>query len=222
MRKTLPFAAAMTVLAACRQDQPIASYELVVRVSGDPRQPLSGAAVSFRGTEVGKTGNDGTVLLSIEGTEGETLNLDVGCPNGFRSPTKPVQILLRRLADPSQRPEYSVACPPTMRTVVVAVRAEGGPSLPVMYLGQEIARTDASGAAHAVVKVAPEEAIELVLGTQEPGHERLRPQNPSTKFLVKNQDDLFAFDVRFTVEPPPAAPRVRRSPPQPKGPVRLN
>jgi hypothetical protein len=161
------------------------------------------------------------VLLSIEGTEGESLNLDVGCPAGFRSPAKPLQVLLRRLADPSQRPEYSVACSPTMRTVVVAVRAEGGPSLPVMYLGQEIARTDASGAAHAVMKVPPEEAIELMVGTNEPGHERLRPQNPSTKFLVKNQDDLFAFDVRFTLEPQRIAPRVRAAP-KPKGPIRLN
>ena len=206
----------------CRTEQPIGAYQLVVHVSGDPGQPLPGAAVMFHGAEVGKAGHDGSVSLAIEGTEGETLNLEVVCPAGFRSPAKPLPVLLRRLADPSERPEYSVSCPPTIRTVVVAVRAEGGPSLPVLYLGQEVARTDASGAAHAVMKVPPEEAIELVVGTNEPGRERLRPQNPSTKFLVKNQDDLFAFDVRFTVETPRAAPRVRVSPPKPRGPIRLN
>jgi hypothetical protein len=210
----------LVAAAGCRMEQPSATYALVVHVNGDPGQPLAGASVLFRGAEVGKTENDGSVLLSIEGTEGETLNFDVSCPNGFRSPAKSLQVLLRRLADPSQRPEYSVACSPTLRTVVVAVRAEGGPSLPVLYLGQEVARTDASGAAHAVMKVPPEEAIELVVGTNEPGHERLRPQNPSTKFLVKNQDDLFAFDVHFTVEPQ-RMPRVRAAP-KPKGPVRLN
>jgi hypothetical protein len=136
----------------------------------------------------------------------------VTCPDGFQSPTKPIQVVLKRLAD-DKKPEYDVACPPTNRTVVVAVRADGGGNLPVLYLGREIARTDGSGAAHVMLKLKPDESFDLVLGTTE--NASLRPQNPFASFAVKERDEVFVFDQKFELEKKKIVRGGR------KGPVRI-
>ena len=111
--------------------------------------------------------------------------------------------------------EYRALCPPLYRNVVVAVRAENGPNLPVMYLGQMYARTDASGAAHFMVRVRPYEQFDVTLATSEKGNEWLRPQNPAKAFVAKAQDEVMFFDQRFQVEKKPVGPRG------PSGPVRI-
>lgn len=106
--------------------------------------------------------------------------------------------MIKRLTDTNKKPEYDVTCPPTTRTVVVAVRADNGPNLPVMYLGREAARTDTAGAAHVMMKLKPDEGFSLVLATD--GNDRLRPQNPSASFIVRDHDDVFTFDQKFDLE----------------------
>ena len=149
----------------------------------------------FDGKEVGKTDAEGVGKLKLEGTDGETFPIGVACPDGFRSPARPVDVTLRRLED-GKLPEYFVSCPPATRSVVVAVRAENGANLPVVYLGREVARTDGSGAAHV--------------------HLRLKPQNPTASFVVKDHDDVFSFDQRFE-----RTERARVFKAKPKGPTRI-
>jgi hypothetical protein len=92
--------------------------------------------------------------------------------------------------------------------------------LPVLYLGREVARTDAFGAAHLLLQIRPEEQFDLTLATTEKGGEQLRPQNPVATFSVKHQDEVFVFEPHFTVE----AKKVvyHPPPPAPKGPIRLD
>jgi hypothetical protein len=219
LRRFTLLSLALLGAASCSRAVPEASYELLIRISGGPGRPLAGARVLFQGKQVGTSKDDGTVKLSIEGTEGEVFPFTVACPDGYRSPTKPVDVTLRRLANPGESPEFSVSCLPTTRTVVVAVRADQGPNLPVMYLGQEVARTDSAGAAHVLLTLAPGEEFELMLDTVNSAGERLRPQKPTGKFAVKHTDEILTFHVPFTVEiekrvAPRAAPRA-------PGPIRL-
>ena len=204
---------------SCSRPGPSASYDLLVRVSGGPGRPLAGARILFQGKQVGTSKDNGIVKLSIEGTEGEVFPFTVACPDGYRSPNKPIDVALRRLADPGKPPEYAVSCTPLTRSVVVAVRADQGPNLPVIYLGQEVARTDSSGAAHVLLSLPPGEEFELMLDTSNAAGERLRPQKPTGKFAVKNADEMLTFHVPFTVEVEKrAAPRAV---PRPPGPIRL-
>lgn len=210
------FAPALLVgLAACSAFETVVPppQEILVRVSGDPGQPLKGAAVLFNGQEVSKSGDDGLAKLKLTGKDGESFDVTVTCPEGFLSPTKPFQVRLVRLADPTKRPEYDVTCPPTTRTVVVAVRADNGPNVPVLYLGREVARTDGAGAAHVLLKLKADEGFNLVLGTD--GNDRLRPQNPLASFLVRDHDDVFTFDQKFELEKKAGGRGGRR------GPVRI-
>ena len=182
---------------------------MIVRINGDPGQPIKGAALLYNGQKVSQSGDDGVARLKLTGKDGESFDVNVTCPEGFQSPQKPIQVILKRLAD-DKKPEYDVACPPTIRSVVVAVRADGGANLPVMYLGREVARTDGAGAAHVLLKLKPDEPFDLILGTQE--NASLRPQNPFASFVVKERDEVFVFDQRFELEKKKAVRGGRRGP----------
>ncbi|HMJ52557.1 MAG TPA: hypothetical protein VK540_10790 [Polyangiaceae bacterium] len=210
---------ALASAAGCNRASTAASYDFLIRVSSGPGRPLAGARVLFQGKTVGTSKDGGTVKLSIEGTEGEVFPFTVACPDGYRSPAKPLDVTLRRLADPGEPPEFSVSCTPLTRSVVVAVRADQGPNLPVVYLGQEVARTDASGAAHVLLTLAPGEEFELMLDTANAAGERLRPQKPTGKFSVKNEDEILTFHVPFAVEVEKRA--APRPPSRAPGPIRL-
>lgn len=198
------------------------SQAIVFVAEGDPGVPLAGVQVLHRGKVAATTQGDGTAPLQITGQEGETFDFDVKCPAGYRSPEGAVPVVLRRTAVPGVAARFPVRCAPRERTLVVAVRAEGAGNLPVLYLGREVARTDASGAAHVAFRVAATDAVALTLDTTEQA--KLRPQSPTMSFHGAERDQLVAFSQKFEVEAPKPKPAVVRSapPPEPIGPVRLN
>jgi hypothetical protein len=173
------------------------AYEFSVRISGDPGRPVPGASLTFKGAPVATSDAAGFAKLSARGQEGETLDFAVACPEGYRAPARPLSLRLTRLRDGSPIPEYQVTCAPALREVVVAVRAENGADLPVKYLGREVARTDAAGAAHFVLRVEPGAQLEVALDTHD--KRGLRPQDPVAHFLARSEDDLFVFEQPFVV-----------------------
>jgi hypothetical protein len=164
-------------------------------VEGDPGKKLGGAEIQRGGATVATTGPDGRAAITIKGAEGEVTDATVVCPAGFLSPSKPLPIRLTRLAGGGV-PEFSVSCAPTRRKVVVAVRAENGPRIPVMYLNQVVAMTDETGAAHFVLDLEPG-TFQVALDTSE--RHDLKPESPRRTFTVKN-DDIVVFDQSFKVE----------------------
>lgn len=163
--------------------------------------PVAGAVI-LRGTkQLATTGPDGRATVNIRGVEGDVQEVTIRCPEQLTSPPKPLGIKLARLAG-SRAPEYEVSCPKGMRRVVVAIRAENGPNLPVLYLNRAVARTDISGAAHFALDVAPGTQFQVTLDTTERGGEKLKPQSPSKPFAVGQHDDILVFEQRFDVEKP--------------------
>jgi hypothetical protein len=195
-------------LAGCDPPPIVRDYEVSLIVSGDPGQPLADAEVSQGAEPIGRSGPDGKVHLLLRGREGRAVALRVRCPEGYRSPSEPISIVLRRLGESERHPQWRARCAPLLRTLVIAVRADGGANLPVSILGREVARTDALGAAHVLVRSAPEETVELTLDTSaSPG---LRPRSPSARFEVPSHDDVALFSQAF--EAPRAAATPRRAP----------
>lgn len=190
-----------------------------VRVFSDPGRPIEGAALVFNGKEVAKTREDGLGQIKLNGRDGDAFQVIVRCPEGYASPLQPILVKLRRLADPRQFPEFSATCPPSSRRVVVAVRAENGPNLPVVYLGREVAKTDDSGAAHVFLELKPGDQFDLMLSTKDESKKELKPQNPVASFSVAQQDDVFLFNQKFSV---PEKPVIKWSgPKEPTGPVKI-
>src|SRR3954469_16269979 len=103
-------------------------FQFYVKVESDPGHPVSGAIVARNTKQLGTTGPEGRTMLTIAGAEGEIIDVSIRCPEGLQSPSKPLSIRLTRIADKSKAPEYGVVCQPTLRRVVVAVKAENGPN----------------------------------------------------------------------------------------------
>ena len=195
-------------------------FDVDVRVESDPSKPLPAAGIVQGSAELGRTAADGSVRVSLRGRNGDVVSLRVACPEGYASPDKPLSVTLRPLVGTSVVPEYRARCEPLLRTLVVAVRAKGGAGLPVKHLGREIARTDADGAAHALLQVPPSEQITLVLDTAAPERERLRPKSPEFTLMMPARDQVAVFDQTFTEIAPPV---IKRKPQAPKvvGPVKI-
>lgn len=197
--------AGASALAGCAAPEPvIESYELSIRVESDPGRPLAGA--TLLGAAQFRTVSDaaGLVRLRVSGQQGQRLRFQVHCPEGYRSPEQPLDVLLTRLGADAPPPEYGVRCAPERRSVVIAVRAHRGGDLPVKHLGREVARTDRSGAAHVMMQLAPHEPIELSIDTS--SRPRLAPQNPTQRFEAPDTDAVMLFDVEFVA--PKARPKA--------------
>jgi len=190
--------AAVLFMASCQEPPPPAPFQIYIKVEGDPGRPITGAIVTRGSKEVGRTGPDGRAMLKMPGIEGEIVDVGVTCPDGYAPPKGPLNIRLTRLADKTKVPEYSVSCPPNLRRVVVAVRAENGPLLPVLYLNKPITKTDESGAAHFALEVPPGAQFQVVLDTSE--RKDIKPQMPGKVFVVGQQDDILILDQKFDVE----------------------
>ena len=186
---------------SCSEPPPPAPFQVYVKVESDPGRPIQGAVIARNGKTLGTTGPDGRAMIEMPGMEGEIVDVGVTCPDGYAPPKGPVNVRLTRLADKTKVPEYSVACPPNLRRVVIAVRAENGPLLPVLYLNKPITRTDESGAAHFALEVPPGAQFQVVLDTTD--RKDLKPQMPGKIFVVAQQDDILILDQRFEVTPPP-------------------
>lgn len=185
------------------------NFALEVQVESDPGIALADARILHEDRERGRTGQDGRLRLSLTGREGETTSLRVVCPDEYRSPDAAIPIALRTLVGTDSLPRYRVTCPPHLRSLVVAVRSQHASGLPVTYRGREVARTDATGAAHVLLKVPPKEQVTLVLDTSV--DTQLRPKNPELSVDMPFDDKLVLFDQGFTREASPVKRRVKRT-----------
>jgi hypothetical protein len=218
VRSWLLSMAGCTLLVACQPVQP-KPYPIAVRVQSDPGVQLPGAKLWLRGATISETDEQGVAHASLQGAPGDVLLIDVACPEGYKSPEMPLRVLLKPLGAGSQRPEFQVSCPPLFRHVVVAVRTQNASDLPVHYLGREIARTDRSGAAHAVLEASPGDTLALTLNTEEPRHKQLMPQNPELRVTVPERDEIIVFDQQFTAPKPKIKPKPKK--PKPALPIRF-
>lgn len=182
----------------CKEPPASEPFQIYLRVESDPGKPVVGASVTRAAKTLATTDTFGRALLVLPGLEGESTDVLVRCPDGFQSPPKPVSIRLARLAEKNKVPEYAVSCPPTVRRIVVAVRADNGPNLPVVYLDKAWTRTDASGAAHFALEAQPGAQIRVTLDTGD--RKDIKPQSPAKVFVVGPQDDIVTFEQRFEVD----------------------
>jgi len=202
MRNVLAAVALSASLASCNAVNPApqAPFEILIQVESDPGRPIPGATIWKGGKEGPTTGPDGKVTLKIHGQEGESVDLIVKCPADYVTAAKPLTISLRH---GSKLPEYTWSCPPAIRHMVVAVRADNGPNLPVVWFGRVIGRTDPSGAFTALFPLKPGDPLELTLDTSEKANDRIHPKNPTGSFTMKSYDDVVTFDQKFNWDPVP-------------------
>ena len=178
---------------------------LSIRAQSTDGTPLAGVVL-----EVDKrratSGEDGTVSLTVTGNEGERRELSVTCPENYETSTPRLTVSVRKPTSASKTYHYDVSCTPLRHDVVIAVRATGGPGLPVVFLGSVIARTNEDGVAHALLNVPAGESLRITLESQESG---LLPSNPSFDFPAVGRDEVLSISEVFEPVPQPKVLRVR-------------
>ena len=191
-----------------------------ISVSSDPGTGTPGPELLAAGRTLATTDANGSAQVSLQGAEGDTVAIAVHCPAGFQSPPEPIGVSLRRFSSGSRAPSFAARCAPMTRTIVVGIRAENGPDLPIVYLGKEVGRTDAWGAAHVVLNVKANEPVTLGLDTKSrsEGRLKLRPESPTLTFVAKDKDDFVTLDQRFEIER--AVVRTKMTPVR-SGPTRI-
>jgi hypothetical protein len=176
--------------------EPVPPFEIIVHVVSDPGHPLPGAIVMKGGKEGPSTGSDGKVNVKIGGQEGESVDLMIKCPADYVSPTRAISVLLRRNTG-TKLPEYDASCPPAIRHMVVAVRADNGANLPVKVLDKIVGYTDGAGAFTYALPLRPGDGVEMVLDTT--NFPLVTPKNPSKLLTMSPFDDVQTFDQKFQV-----------------------
>lgn len=213
-------------LVACGdEEEPPPRYPFTFTATSD-QAPLAGVAISASSTVIGTTDEGGILRADLTGPDGQPISVNAHCPEGYRSPAQAQQVTLRRMVslDPAAQGrgiEVSFDCPPEYRDAVVVVRTHGQPDLPVYVDGQEVTRTDASGAAHVHRRMTPQASFQVKIATA--SNTLLRPQDPSQTFTIPDRDEVFVFDQPFSVATPPRRRRRRRAAPRagPALPVRI-
>jgi hypothetical protein len=184
-----------------------APFTVTLLARRDGGKPVPGAKVLHGKAVIGTTDAQGAANLALQGAEGDTVSLSVKCPEGFASPEKPIQLGLRRLLPGSPQPKFEAECMALVRTIVVGIRADKGPHLPIVRLNQVVGETDSHGAAHVELQASVNEQVALTLKTNDyPG---LRPQNPILSFVVQDRDEMVLLEQKFT---PPKKVIVRAPP----------
>ncbi len=193
-------AGASSACAGLKPPPPPQPQEIQVRVTADG-DPLAGVAVKPSAGTQAVTNARGIARLKITGEEGTKVDLSVVCPEGYAAPANVTHVTVRRA---SRIPEFDIPCKGYEHAVLIAFKTTGAAGIPILYLGREIARTDASG--YALVELEPKvgETLEFKLDTSDPKLKFLRPQNPERSVRVPDGDEAFTVEQQFVEDKPKA------------------
>ncbi|MBS2015312.1 MAG: hypothetical protein JST00_20665 [Deltaproteobacteria bacterium] len=211
-RRALGIAVATSLFASACKNPPPPPTKIAVRVTTTRGAPVEGAEIVLGATVLARSDARGAATVDVAGREGDSFELETRCPAPLKAPKAP--LVVRRLTIGGGDVEHAVRCEETRRTLAIVVRAEGGPDLPILYLGKEIGRTDASGAAHVKLELDVRDRVELTLDTHAESMADAHPKNPSFVFEPAESDEVKELAVTFTRD-------AKRKPSRtaPKGPI---
>lgn len=197
---------AACVSAACASGGP-SPHDVEVEVHAESGAPVSGAQLRVRGDYLGTTNPLGRATLRVPGLGGERLGVSVTCPPGFVAAEAEPEVVLPK-SGATEHARVSLLCQTQQHDAVVVVHAGTSASLPVLVDGVPVAQTDALGFAHVHVRAAPDAAFEVSLDTS--ANAKLLPANPSRRFQIEGDDEVFVFDTAFDAPRPVKQRRGKR------------
>jgi hypothetical protein len=186
---------------------PNSTFPISIRARAEDQTNVVDVQLSLGNQALGKTDDSGSLSFTLHGNEGDTVALNVKCPAAYASPERPLLVGLRHLGDGSTAARFEVECFSLVHSVVVGVRAENGPHLPILRLKRVVGQTDDQGVAHVLLQASANEQIALTLDTSK--NASLLPQNPTLDFATHDSDELVLVSQKFTVK---QAPRPRAVP----------
>jgi hypothetical protein len=194
------------------QKQVASSFGVMI-VTQSKGKPVTGAKILSGKEVLGATDQAGKVLLKLEGSEGDAVELLVQCPEGLASPEKPITVGLRVMAPGSPSPRFEAECVPLTHNILVGLRTDKGADLPVLYLDEVVGHTNSAGVAHLRLTVTPKEQVTLTIDTSK--KPALRPQNPRITFVTSDKDEMILLEQKFDLLRKKAKPKAKPNIPTP-------
>ncbi|MCP4606157.1 MAG: hypothetical protein GY847_37530 [Proteobacteria bacterium] len=193
----------LTAIVGSCSPGPVSRYVvLVVEVADLSDSPVAGTNVVIDGISMGATDESGRLKARLSGPEGRHVRVQINCPDRWEAQGEEIRDLPIRFLSRLDSPNKALAsmdarfrCVQKMRKIVLLVRAENGPKLPVLALGHRIVSTDADGVAQTVLEGAPGDEIEVILDTS--FNPELRPAMPSRRLTIPKMSQIVVFDQQF-------------------------
>ena len=207
----------LATLLGCGGDgpPPTPRHAVSFLAESDPGVPLAGVTVKANGELLGESDGSGTLAAVLDGASGTMVQIEYTCPEGHEEPERPKSLILTsfQALDPEAGPrglQMRLECPPKERMAALVVRT-GQPDLAVLVDGTEVARTDATGVAHHLLRGETGSRYRVEISTE--GYPKLRPQNPPASVLtLGSRADAFVVAETIAEPRPPSRRRRRRRP----------
>jgi hypothetical protein len=194
----------MLLVACSGTNVPILKpFQVQLQAKSDDGEPVSGAMFSINNVNLGASSVDGKLLQTVRGADGQSVLVNLTCPDGYNNPEKATPLKLTEVRKVNELASATLGleltCTRKMIDVIVVVRTENAPSLPVDIGGKNQGITDEFGNAHIHLRVERgTRTMSVTLGTL--ASPTLRPQNPSRVFELEDKDTLVLLEQSFTVE----------------------
>jgi hypothetical protein len=187
------------------------SFPISIRARSEAQLAVAGVELYVKTELVGTTDALGNARVVLHGVEGDTAALSIKCPPAYYSPERGTSIALRHL-DNGSAARFEVECLARVHQVVVGLRAENGPHLPILRLKNVVGQTDETGVAHVLLEASANEEVALTLDTSQ--NKNLQPQSPTLDFTTGVADELVLVSQKFTVKEPARVQHIARAIPR--------
>lgn len=179
------------------------SFEILLTAKADDGQPVSGVTFRSGNSLIGTSDERGRATATIQGSDGDAVPITVTCPDGYVSPEDQPTLRLTHVRRVSQADtsmlNFDAVCTKRMREIVVVVRTNNAPILPVDIAGRSAGETDSNGNAHFKLQLDRDvRTLSVSVGTT--SAPMLRPQNPSRVFDLDGRDAILLVEQSFTID----------------------
>jgi hypothetical protein len=225
MRALIAAGSFVTLLACTEAPQPELARPIELRAMTPAGEAVPGVRAWLGGTLLGETSSDGLLSAMLRGRPHQRVTLSWACPAAH----EPLAAERELAVDPGaasapQAPlKLEARCTPLDIEAALVVRASGAPAsgLPVVVRDEVVARTDAEGFAHVLLRARRGSALTVGLDTNE--HPALVPASPLETFQLGDADTILLFDRELAVPAPKikSARRDKTKTVEPRVPIRI-
>jgi hypothetical protein len=227
-----PLAVCLALIAACAAPGPqLLARPFELRAVTRSGEALPGLRAWLDGVPLGETQSDGVLHGTLRGRVHQRVMLSWACPAAHEPSSEQRELSIdaggpRPSAYAKQGPallKLEARCSPLEIQAALVVRAPGAPAegLPIIVRDEVVARTDAEGLAHVVLRARRGSSLAVALDTS--AHPRLVPASPIETFQLGSDDTILLLDRKL--ETAASKSKTARGPkpkePETRKPVRI-
>lgn len=218
----------LLLAAACATPEPATLTRAIeLRATTRSGAALPGVRAWLDGVLLGETQSDGLLRGTLRGRVHQRVVLSWACPAAHEPASEQRELAIDAeapsqgdgAATPRAALKLEARCAPLDIEAALVVRASGAPpeGLPVIVRDEVVARTDADGLAHVLLRARRGSSLAVALDTRQ--HPKLVPASPIETFQLGSDDTILLLDRKLETPRPKSKPAHGKKPKEP--PIRV-